>query len=122
VLIKCDESQDDVVCHLVGDLEHLAVGQFHEAVAQLGRKQHVIFELSGVPFVDSGGLGALMRTIRRTHQIGGEAVVCAASPAVRKWLQLVALPRSVNIFDSLPAAQAYFRAVPDGIVARGRAA
>ena len=121
MLIKCDETQDSAVCHVVGELDHLAVGQFYEAVAQLSGKRPVIFELSGVPSVDSAGLVALMRTVRRTRGTGSEAVVCEATPAVKRWLEIIAIPRAVNMFDSLTAAQAYFRDVSDEVVA-GRCA
>ncbi len=108
MLIKCDETQNGVVCHLVGDLKHLAVGRFQEAVDRFSKKKHMIFEVSGVPSVDSVGLGALIHAVRRTHQMGGEAVVCGATPAVRKWVEIVAIPRAVSMFDNLTAAQAHF--------------
>jgi anti-anti-sigma regulatory factor len=68
------------------------------------------------------GLGALIRTIRRTRETGGEAVVCAASPTVKEWLEIVAVPRTVNMFDNLTAAQAYLRGVSQDTVAGRRAA
>jgi anti-sigma B factor antagonist len=120
--MECDQTQDSVVCHVVGDLEHLAVPQFQDGLAQLSKKEHVVFELSGVPHVDSVGLGALIRAIRRTRETGGEAVVCAASPTVKEWLEIVAVPRTVNMFDNLTAAQAYLRGVSQGTVAGRRAA
>jgi anti-anti-sigma factor len=120
--MECDQTQDSVVCHVVGDLEHLAVPQFQDGLAQLSKKEHVVFELSGVPHVDSVGLGALIRAIRRTRETGGEAVVCAASPTVKEWLEIVAVPRSVNMFDNLTAAQAYLRGVSQDAIAGRRAA
>ena len=107
--IECDQTQDSVVCHVVGDLEHTAVPNFKEGVAQLGEKENVVFELSGVPHVDSVGLGALIHAIGRARGAGGEAVVCAASPSVKHWLEIVGVPRRVNQFDSLSAAQDYLR-------------
>jgi anti-sigma B factor antagonist len=120
--MECDQTQDSVVCHVVGDLEHLAVPQFQDGLAQLSKKEHVVFELSGVPHVDSVGLGALIHAIRRTRETGGEAVICAASPTVKEWLEIVAVPRTVNMFDNLTAAQAYLRGVSQGTVAGRRAA
>jgi anti-sigma B factor antagonist len=120
--MECDQTQDSVVCHVVGDLEHLAVPQFQDGLAQLSKKEHVVFELSGVPHVDSVGLGALIHAIRRTRETGGEAVICAASPTVKEWLEIVAVPRTVNMFDNLTAAQAYLRGVSQDTVAGRRAA
>ena len=92
MLVSCDETEASVVCHVAGDLDHSSVGEFREAVAHLGKKKRVIFELSAVPFVDAAGLGA---------------VVCAARPSVRRVLQLVGIPRVVTIVDSVREAQAY---------------
>ena len=120
--MECDQTQDSVVCHVVGDLEHLAVAQFQDGLTKLSQKEHVVFELSGVPHVDSVGLGALIHAVRRTRETGGEAVVCAARPAVKGWLEIVAVPRSVNMFDNLTAAQAYFKSVSRDAIAERRAA
>jgi hypothetical protein len=41
---------------------------------------------------------------------------------VKDWLEIVAVPRSVNVFDSLAAAQAYLKTVPKDTIAQRRAA
>jgi anti-anti-sigma factor len=105
--VTFDETEAGVICHLVGNLEHLSVTQFRDAVAQLRDTRRVIFELSAVPFVDSAGLGALIGSVRRTREVGGDAVVCSARPSVKRVLEMVGLPRIVNVFDTLDEAQAY---------------
>jgi anti-anti-sigma factor len=108
VRVRCDETEASVVCHVAGDLDHSSIAEFREAVAHLDKKQRVIFELSGVPFVDAAGLGALIGTVRRIRDRRGGAVVCAARPSVRRVLQLVGIPRVVTIVDTVPEAHAYF--------------
>jgi anti-anti-sigma factor len=105
--VTFDETEAGVTCHLVGNLEHLSVPQFRDAVAQLRDARRVIFELSAVPFVDSAGLGALIGSVRRTREVGGDAVVCSARPSVKRVLEMVGLPRIVHVFDTLDEAQAY---------------
>ena len=106
--VQVDEADGVLVCHLIGNLEHLAVGEFREAVAQISGAKRVIFELSAVPFVDSAGLGALIGAIRRARELRGEAVVSSARPSVKRVLEIVGLPRIVNIFDEVGQALAYF--------------
>jgi anti-sigma B factor antagonist len=108
VSVTFEQIDVGVVCHLTGNLEHLTVVEFRDSVAHLGAAKKVIFELSAVPFVDSAGLGALIGTVRRTREQGGEAVVCSARPSVKRVLEMVGLHRIVNVFDTLPEAQAYF--------------
>ena len=110
--VTFEQDEAGVVCHLTGNLEHLTVVDFRESVAHLGGAKRVIFDLSAVPFVDSAGLGALIGTVRRTREQGGEAVVCAARPSVQRVLEMVGLHRVVNVFSSLREAQAYFPAGP----------
>jgi anti-anti-sigma factor len=107
VLIECDENEHGLVCRLVGDLEDVAVSQFREALARSSGKKRVIFEFSGLRFVSSTGLSALIRAIRCVHETGGTAAICAATPRVKVWLQIIGLPRAVNVFDSVSTAQAY---------------
>jgi anti-sigma B factor antagonist len=108
VRVTFDETEAGVICRLIGNLEHLSVAQFRDAVAQLRDARRVIFELAAVPFVDSAGLGALIGAVRRTREIGGDAVVCSARPSVKRVLDMIGLPRVVNVFDNLDEAQAYF--------------
>lgn len=106
--VTFEQTDAGVVCYLTGNLEHLTVVEFRESVAHLGAAKQVIFELSAVPFVDSAGLGALIGTVRRTREQGGEAVVCAARPSVQRVLEMVGLHRIVHVFQTLAEAQAYF--------------
>ncbi len=106
--VTCDETEAGVVCHLIGNLEHLSVAQFREAVALLGDRRRVIFEFSAVPFVDSSGLGALIGAVRRTREAHGDAVVCSPRPSVKRVLDMVGLPRVVHVFGTLSDAQSYF--------------
>ena len=83
VRIECDENEHCLVCRLVGDLEDVAVSQFREGLARSSGKKRVIFEFSGVRFVSSTGLSALIRAIRCVHETGGTAAICAATPRVK---------------------------------------
>jgi anti-anti-sigma factor len=107
VIIEYHKNEHCLVCRLVGDLEDVAVSQFREAVVRSGGKKRVIFELSRVRFVSSTGLSALTYVMRRVHERGGTAITCAAKARVKIWLQIIGLPRAVNVFDSVCTAPAY---------------
>jgi anti-anti-sigma factor len=108
VSVTFEQADVGMICHLVGNLEHLTVVEFRDSVAHLGAAKQVIFELSAVPFVDSAGLGALIGTVRRTREQGGEAVVCAARPSVQRVLEMVGLHRIVSVFQTVTEAKDYF--------------
>ena len=121
--VAFEDSTFALVCHLMGNLEQGTAGQFREAIAQPTDKREVIFELSAVPFVDSAGLGALIGTIRRIHENGGDSVVCGARPSVSKVFQIIGLHRIVTIVDNVDQARDALRGryqdPPDGVACLG---
>ncbi|HTV11339.1 MAG TPA: STAS domain-containing protein [Acidimicrobiales bacterium] len=100
-----------MICHLDGNLEHLTVGAFRDAASQIRPNESVIFDLSGVPFLDSAGLGALIGAVRRVREEGGEAVICAPRRSVNRVLEMVGLPRIVAVASSVPDALGHLSAV-----------
>ena len=54
-----------VICRPVGEVESFTVSQFRQALAEIAAKPRLVIDMSGVPFVDSAGLGALIGELRR---------------------------------------------------------
>jgi anti-anti-sigma factor len=104
VLVRCEEVGLALVCHLEGNLEQASAPQFRDAVAGLPSKKLVIFELSGVPFVDSAGIGALIGAARRIRESGGDVVVRCPRPSISRVFQLVGLGRVVKVASSTSEA------------------
>lgn len=104
--VMYDQTKTPVVCHLVGNLEHLTVGLFREEVSTFRDSSRVIFELSAVPFIDSAGVGALIGAVRKLREGNGDAAVCSARPSVARVLKLVGLSRVVPVVSSVDEARA----------------
>ena len=83
------------------------MGEIRQAVVQFAPKSQVVFSLQDVPFIDSAGLGALIGAIRRIREMSGDAVVCSPRPSVDRVLQIVGLPRIVEVFGTVSDAKAY---------------
>ncbi len=62
--------------------------------------QDVILELSGVTFVDSGGLGLLVRLLSSARKSGRDLKLAAVSPPVRKLLETTCLTSVFRVFGS----------------------
>ena len=67
---------------------------------------HVVVELSGVRFIDSSGLNALVVGARETERRGGSFVVVAPSHHVARVFDLVRIGESLDIVASLDDALA----------------
>jgi anti-sigma B factor antagonist len=107
--VKYDKTESGLVCHVVGNLETLTVGEFREAMAEVGAHSQVVVDLSAVPFVDSAGLGALIGAVRHIRESGGDVVVCGPRPSVARVLDLVGLKRVVAIAADHKEARSLFR-------------
>lgn len=57
--IEIEHADGVTVCQPVGDLDAYTVPAFRERLTEAATKGNVIIDLSGVPFMDSAGLGAL---------------------------------------------------------------
>jgi anti-sigma B factor antagonist len=70
----------------------------------------VVVDLSGVEFMDSTGLSALVVAYRQAGEIGSSVVVAGAQPAVRRVLEItqldVLLEHQDDVADAVAAARA----------------
>jgi anti-sigma B factor antagonist len=60
----------------------------------------VIFDLSGLRFVDSSGLGALLSCLRQLNGVGGDLKLCGTSKPVRALFELVRMHRVFQLCNS----------------------
>lgn len=102
--INVHETDEYLVCRPVGELDAFTVGQFREALGELSSAQRLLVDLSGVPFLDSAGLGALIGGVRRAREAGGDVAVFGARPAVARLLHTTGFDRVANVAESEDAA------------------
>ena len=98
--ITIDRVGDHLVCRPVGELDAFTVGHFRDSLSELGGGERVLIDLSGVPFLDSAGLGALFGGVRRAGEGGGDVAVYGARPAVARLLHTTGFDRVAAVSDS----------------------
>jgi anti-sigma B factor antagonist len=64
----------------------------------------VVLQLEQVEFVDSSGLGALVRLMRAARAKGGDLKLSGVPPRIRKMLELTSLLSQFETYDSLEEA------------------
>ena len=93
--IKVDVAHDDAIVWVGGVLDLYTASRLREAMLELlvGRNDpfEIILDVSAVDFIDSSGLGVLVAVLKRLRHIGGDLVVRAPSPSLRRLLAVTRL-------------------------------
>lgn len=93
-----------VDCHgrIVGGNEVLTLhAQLGDSFAKYG---DVVLQLDHVEFIDSSGLGALVRLMQSARSKGGDLKLSGLPPHIRKTLQMTNLLQQFETYDSLEEA------------------
>jgi anti-sigma B factor antagonist len=91
--------RDDVIFSLVDEVDAATaplIDEHTSGAVQAGRR-HVVFDLSGVTFMDSQGVNALLRADRTLAAVGGRLRLRAPSPPVRLVLRVAGVDHHVPV-------------------------
>lgn len=96
------EGNDVLVIELREDnLDASNVREFRDVVQSLMQERtRVVLDMSGVKFVDSSGLGALISCLRQLNSRRGDFRLCEMSRTVRALFELMRMHRVFNIHDT----------------------
>jgi anti-sigma B factor antagonist len=91
---------------VVGDPE----STFKKTVTRLleDGQMNLLVDLRGVGFVDSSGLGALVRALTNSQKEGGQTKLLHAGPQVRRLLEMTKLDSVFEMHDDLEKAVSSF--------------
>jgi anti-anti-sigma factor len=109
--LETREDGDITILTVTGDL---VIGEaestFKKTVMQLVEEGRVnlLVDLSAVGFLDSSGLGALVRALTQSQKEGGQTKLLKAGPQIRKLLQMTKLDSVFEIHDDMEAAVSSF--------------
>lgn len=94
------------VVAVAGELDALSAPQLdaHLEALELEHPALVVADLTGVEFLDSTGLGVLIKTLTHLRENGGELVLVATSPRVVKVLTITGMDQVMTVADSVDAA------------------
>lgn len=96
-----------------GELDAYSVAQFREAFAEVSEESRLIVNLSGVQFMDSAGLGALIGGIRKVRDNDGRISVYSDRDAITRLLHTTGFDRIVPVREDLDEAVAALDEDPD---------
>ncbi|MFB9761995.1 anti-sigma F factor antagonist [Ectobacillus funiculus] len=98
------EVKQDVLCiRLEGELDHHTAEALRTEVTEMLEKKrihHIILNLESLSFMDSSGLGVILGRYKHIKSLGGEMVVCAISPAVKRLFEMSGLFKIIRLEES----------------------
>ena len=105
--IEISSPADQVVLvRIAGEMDILSVGEFAGRMAALAIRPatHVAIDISGLGFIDSSGMNALVQAVRSIEDRGGSAVLAAPSPGTQRVFAIARLAQVVPVEEDLEAA------------------
>jgi anti-sigma B factor antagonist len=85
------------------------IKKFRAAIAPVVEKyKNLIFDMSQMKLIDSGGCGALLTCLRKLNSSGGDLRLCGVQTPVLTLFELLRIHRVVDIFETREEAVASF--------------
>ncbi len=111
--IRSDEIDGILHIYLEGELDANNVNGLSE-LFESGRAKginRIIFDLSRLEYIDSSGLGALVKRLKVARQEGGDLKIAAPAEDIRKVFELTRLDRVFDIRKTAEEAREQFYTV-----------
>ncbi|ORT55644.1 STAS domain-containing protein [Streptomyces sp. CB03238] len=94
------------VVRVSGELDYDGVAALEDAVRSVRAlgSHCLLLDLSGLTFMDSSGVNALLKARRDTHVTGGWMRIADPQPPVLKVIELVGLDQAIPLYNSVSDA------------------
>lgn len=100
--IELDVKEAVLCIRLSGELDHHTAEELRIKVTETltaNPIKHILLNLENLAFMDSSGLGVILGRYKQIKAMGGEMVVCAISPAVKRLFDMSGLFKIVRLED-----------------------
>jgi anti-anti-sigma factor len=104
VIVRISACGDHAVAAFCGELD--TEGAAYAAAAVTAAGDRVIVDLSALEYIDCSALSALLGAQRLAREAGGDVLLAAPQPLVRRLLDLTGPAGEIGVFASVPAAVA----------------
>jgi stage II sporulation protein AA (anti-sigma F factor antagonist) len=102
------EVKENVLCiRLEGELDHHTSEILRNNVQTTLEKEdikHIVLNLESLSFMDSSGLGVILGRYKHIKSLGGEMIVCAISPEVKRLFEMSGLFKIIRLETDESAA------------------
>jgi len=103
-MIQISSLKDNGILIIVPKDSSLEANLVKSFVAALGKEiaqeRLVLFDLAHIEYIDSSGIGAILKFMKELRDRGGDLKLCTLQPAVLRIFELVGMPRLIEIYPS----------------------
>ncbi|HOB87261.1 MAG TPA: anti-sigma F factor antagonist [Bacillota bacterium] len=99
-----------LLVRLKGELDHHSSARLRQEIEEKMQQsgcRNIIFNLEGLTFMDSSGVGLLLGRFRQVREMGGQMAICHVPRTVYKVLEISGIPKIVSMFDREEEALLY---------------
>ena len=104
--ISTQNLNDHTVVSVAGEVDVLTAPTLDEALSSVigAGNTRLILDFGGVTFLDSTGLGVVVKALKRTREADGTLAVATQSERVLKVFRITGLDGIVPLYDNVAAA------------------
>lgn len=96
-----------LVVSISGEIDHHTSEYVRDRIdRQIDEKnaRNVIFDFTGVSFMDSAGIGVILGRYKRIGALGGKVAIVNARQNIRRILEISGIPKIAGLFDNMESA------------------
>lgn len=105
--IKFTKEERNLIIKINGEIDHHTAEEVRTKVDNeysRSNSKNIIFDFSGITFMDSSGIGMVIGRYKATEKQGGKVVVCSISGDAKRIFNISGLQKIINSYDSLEMA------------------
>ncbi len=108
--ISVQKSDHISIVSIAGSIDALTADQIADCIDKRisSGEKHLVFDLSGVEFMSSAGLRAILGALKETRQQGGDLYLAGAQGGVARVLKMSGFSKILKAYDSVDNAVAQF--------------
>lgn len=99
-----------LIVSIAGEIDHHTCENLRDKVdGQLDSNfgKNIIFDFTGVSFMDSAGIGVIIGRYKKVTPLGGKIAIANVRPNIKRILEISGISRIAGLFDSIDNALLY---------------
>ena len=107
MLLRFEPLDDKIIVTLQGELDHHSAEEVRTRVDDILDKdgyKNLIFNFSGVNFMDSSGIGAVIGRYKKLSLRGGKVCLINVTPTVKRIFELSGMFKIISMYDNIEEA------------------